>query len=170
MSQVTIRKQGCQSCKKTIKDENDILVKNIYTGLLLFLGVLSAIAWVVLVVYSAVLVIYRQQFLIEFLKTLIFTAPFLVMRKRGSRVSMFAVCAALLLVSVMLVGRQAWLAGFAGAVGTVFGVLGVWHSVGPRYLARQHISGVNDDELAVRIRFDQDGMTISGSWGTSFYP
>jgi hypothetical protein len=98
-----------------------------------------------------------------------FIAPFLVMRKRASRVSMFAVCSALLLVSVMLVGRQAWLAGFAGAVGAVFGFLGVWHSIGPRYLARQHILGVNDDELAVRFRFDQEGMTISGSWGTSFY-
>lgn len=76
---MTIRKQGCQSYKKTVEDENDILVKNIYTGLLLFLGVLSTIVSAVLVVYSAVLVIYRQQFLMEFLKTLIFAAPLLVL-------------------------------------------------------------------------------------------
>ena len=98
-----------------------------------------------------------------------FAAPFLIMRKLGSRISMFAACAALLVVSVLLVGRQAWLAGFAGAVGMVFGFLGIWHSVGPRHLARQHIQGIKEDEFAVRFRFDQDGMTVSGSWGTSFY-
>ena len=98
-----------------------------------------------------------------------FSAPFLAMRKRRDRVSMLAVCAALLAVSVLLVGRQPWLAGFAGAVGLVFGFLGIWHSAGPRYLGRQHIQGLNEDEIPVRFRFDQEGMTISGSWGTSFY-
>ena len=98
-----------------------------------------------------------------------FVAAFLATRKRGSRVLMLAACVALLLVSVLLLGRQAWLAGFAGAVAAVFGFLSVWHAAGPRYLARQHIQGLNEDEFAVRFRFDQDGMTISGSWGSSFY-
>ncbi len=79
MSLVTFHKQGCESCKRNIEEgyENDMLVENINTGLILFLGVLSLIASVVLLVYSAVLGISRQQFLMEFLKTLIFAGPLL---------------------------------------------------------------------------------------------
>ena len=98
-----------------------------------------------------------------------FTAPFLATRKRVSRVSMFAACLALLAVSLLLVGRQAWLAGFSGAVAMMFGFLGLWQTLGPKYLARQHMQGLNDDEIPVRYRFDQEGLTISGSWGQSLY-
>jgi len=98
-----------------------------------------------------------------------FIGPFMALRRRESRLSMFSVCAALLLVSVLLMARQPWLAGFSAAVGIVFGFLAIWHSAGPRYLARQHIQGLNEDEITVRFRFDEQGMTISGSWGTSFY-
>lgn len=79
MSPVALRKQGCQSYNRNIeeRDENDILIENISTGLILFLGVLSLIAAVVLVTYSAVLGFSRQQLLMEFLKTLIFSAPLL---------------------------------------------------------------------------------------------
>jgi hypothetical protein len=98
-----------------------------------------------------------------------FAAAFASTHKRASRVSLFAVCAALLVVSVLLVGRQAWLAGFAGAVGLLCGFMGLWQSAGPRYLARQHIRGMNDDEFAVHFRFDEDGMLIGGSWGRSFH-
>lgn len=73
-SGITLQKQGCQSFKKTIED--DILVEKINTGLFLFLGVVLLATSALLVVYSAVLVIYRHEFLMELLKTLIFVAPF----------------------------------------------------------------------------------------------
>jgi hypothetical protein len=98
-----------------------------------------------------------------------FAAAFASTHKRAARVSLFALCAALLVVSVLLVGRQAWLAGFAGAVGLLCGFMGIWQSAGPRYVARQHIRGMNEDEFAVRFRFDENGMTIAGSWGSSCY-
>jgi hypothetical protein len=98
-----------------------------------------------------------------------FSVPFFPTHRRASRASTFALCLALLTASVLLLGRHAWLAGFAGALGLLFGFLGIWHTAGPRYLARQFIRGLNEDEFPVRFRFDQDGMTISGTWGSSFY-
>ena len=98
-----------------------------------------------------------------------FTLPFLAIRKRASRTPMVAACGVLLLVSVLLLRRQTWLSGFSGAVGTMFLFLAVWQSVGPWHLARQHIQGLTAEEIRVRYRFDEEGMTISGSWGTSFY-
>lgn len=59
---------------RSLEDEEDILTENILTGLLLFLGILSIFASIVLGAYSAVVVIYSRQFLTEFLKTLLFTA------------------------------------------------------------------------------------------------
>jgi hypothetical protein len=98
-----------------------------------------------------------------------FLVPFLVLRSRANRYTMFAAGVALLAVSVMLSGRQPWLAGFGGAVGVMFWFLGMWHSVGPRFFARQHVHGMTEAEFPVRFRFDEEGMTISGSWGTSLY-
>jgi hypothetical protein len=98
-----------------------------------------------------------------------FLLPFLATRRRASRISLLAACAVLLMVSVLLLKRQTWLSGFSGAVGTMFLFLGIWHSLGPRYLARQHVQGLHPDEIPVRYGFDEEGMTISGSWGTSFY-
>lgn len=98
-----------------------------------------------------------------------FVLAFSALRTRASRVSVFVACATLLVVSVLLLGRQVWLSGFAAAVAVVFGFLGIWHSAGPRYLARRHMRGLAEDEAAVRFRFDQEGMTLGGSWGTSFY-
>lgn len=98
-----------------------------------------------------------------------FVTSFLALQSRTYRASMFAGCVALLVVSVLLLGKEPWLAGFAGAVGAVFGLSGLWQSVGPRVLARQHIRAITEDELPVRFRFDENGMTVSGSWGQSFY-
>ena len=98
-----------------------------------------------------------------------FVSSFLALQKWSYRASMFAGCAALILVSVLLLGKAPWLGGFAGAVGAVFGLSGLWQSVGPRVLARQHIRAISQEELPVRFRFDDSGMTVSGSWGTSFY-
>lgn len=78
MSKLTLQKKGCLLWEKTTGDENDIFVEKISISLLLFLAVLLVTASAVLVGYSAFLVIYRQQFLMEFLKTLIFAAPLLV--------------------------------------------------------------------------------------------
>ncbi len=98
-----------------------------------------------------------------------FVNSFLALQKWSYRASMFAGCLALGVVSVLLLSKAPWLAGFSGAVGAVFGLAGLWQSVGPRVLARQHIRAISQDELPVRFRFDESGMTVSGSWGTSFY-
>jgi hypothetical protein len=98
-----------------------------------------------------------------------FVNSFLAVQKWSHRAFMFAGCVALALVSVMLLNKAPWLAGFAGAVGAVFGLSGLWQSAGPRVLARQHLRAIHEDELPVRFRFDESGMTVSGSWGTSFY-
>jgi len=98
-----------------------------------------------------------------------FVNSFLALQKWSYRASMFAGCLALALVSILLLSKAPWLAGFAAAVGAVFGLSALWQSVGPRVLARQHIRAIHPDELPVRFRFDESGMTVSGSWGTSFY-
>lgn len=77
-SRVPFQKQRCLSCKKTIEDEDDVFTGKINTGLLLFFGVLSVTTSAILVVYSAVLAFHRQELLMEFLKTVIFAAPFSV--------------------------------------------------------------------------------------------
>ncbi len=59
----------------TIEDEEDVFAERINTVLLLFLGVLLVTASAILVTYSAVSVINRQQFVMEFLKTVAIAAP-----------------------------------------------------------------------------------------------
>ena len=69
-----IDSQSTRVRKRTIQNENDIVLEKINTGLILFVGVISTVYLIAVVVYSVVLVIHRQQSLIELSKTLIFAA------------------------------------------------------------------------------------------------
>ncbi len=74
MSDATIQKQRRYRCKRTTQDKDDAFAEKINMGLVLFFGVLSIISSITLIVYSVVLVIYKQQFLMALLKTLIVAA------------------------------------------------------------------------------------------------
>ena len=74
MSDANIQKQRRYWCKRTTQDKDDAFAEKINMGLILFFGVLSIISSITLIVYSVVLVIYKQQFLMALLKSLIVAA------------------------------------------------------------------------------------------------
>lgn len=71
MSDVTLQKQRRYWYKRISHNKNDTVGEGITTGLILILGCFSVINSIALVVHSVVLVINKQQILMEFLKTLI---------------------------------------------------------------------------------------------------
>lgn len=77
-TQYILEKNTAEGIYVTIRDEDDVFAERINTVLLLFLGVLLVTASAVLATYSTVLLVGRQQFLMEFLKTVAITAPLLV--------------------------------------------------------------------------------------------
>ena len=77
-TQYILKRNTTEGISVTIGDEDDVFAERINTVLLLFLGVLLVTASAVLFTYSTFLLVGRQQFLMEFLKTVAITAPLLV--------------------------------------------------------------------------------------------
>lgn len=63
----------------TVEDKDDIFVENLNTALFLILGVLAAVASVILLGYSTIAAMYAQQFSTSFLPTSVFAVLLLAM-------------------------------------------------------------------------------------------
>ena len=56
----------------TIEDKDDMFIEKLNTAFLLFIGILAVFASVILLVYSASVIFYTQQFPMNFSNTSIF--------------------------------------------------------------------------------------------------